>query len=140
MKLQRGQSLVEFALVLPVLLMILIGVFEFAIAFARNLGLNYIMEHVAGDAARLGGYTTQLEAVKDQNTFPFVDTDKITFSVKTQEPDGTYACTSGTCACTYGQYVEVNGVYPTSVRILFFKADFDLTTRHLLHCWRGGAP
>ena len=44
---QRGQTLVEFALVIPVFLLFLIGLFEFSFAFNAQLTTNY--------ASRAGG-------------------------------------------------------------------------------------
>ena len=48
-KRQKGQSLVEFALILPALLMILLGVIEVAIVFQAYLAV----QHAAREAARL---------------------------------------------------------------------------------------
>ena len=45
---ERGQSLVEFALVLPVLLLILVGIFNFGQLFYSNIVIN----EAARDAAR----------------------------------------------------------------------------------------
>jgi Flp pilus assembly protein TadG len=45
---ERGQSLVEFALVLPVLLLILVGIFNFGVLFYSDIVIN----EAARDAAR----------------------------------------------------------------------------------------
>lgn len=45
---EAGQSLVEFALVLPVLLLVLLGIVD----FGRVLSTGYMVAHAARDAAR----------------------------------------------------------------------------------------
>jgi hypothetical protein len=50
---QDGQSLVEFALVLPVLLMILLGLIEFGFVFAHHQGLEYATREGARTASAL---------------------------------------------------------------------------------------
>jgi len=47
-KRQKGQGLVEFALVLPALLMILLGIIEAAVIFQSYLGV----QHASREAAR----------------------------------------------------------------------------------------
>jgi len=48
---ERGQELVEFALILPLLLLLIVGIFEFGyIVFAYNTLSNAVRE-----GARLGG-------------------------------------------------------------------------------------
>ncbi|WP_010647766.1 TadE/TadG family type IV pilus assembly protein [Oceanobacillus massiliensis] len=48
---QDGQSLVEFALVLPILLLLLVGVFD----FGRILYTHLQLEMVAQESVRMGG-------------------------------------------------------------------------------------
>ena len=50
----RGQSAVEFALVLPLFLLILIGLIEFAFAFSTLNSINYTARDVALTAAEGG--------------------------------------------------------------------------------------
>lgn len=50
---QRGQSLVEFALILPVLLMLLLGLIEFGFVFAHHQGLEYATREGARTASAL---------------------------------------------------------------------------------------
>ncbi|QSO48169.1 TadE/TadG family type IV pilus assembly protein [Alicyclobacillus mengziensis] len=45
---ERGQSLVEFALVLPILLLLLLGIID----FGRVLSAYYVVDHAARDAVR----------------------------------------------------------------------------------------
>lgn len=47
---QRGQSMVEFALVLPIMLLLMMGMVD----FSRMLGVYLILQHSAREGARLG--------------------------------------------------------------------------------------
>jgi hypothetical protein len=135
-----GQALVEFALVAPVLLMLLIGILEFGRVIGQYFALSFVMQDVSTDAARRGGYGPELDLMLQGHQFPWLDADNITYDVNTQDESGLEICSTGDCLCDYGDYVVVESQYPTGLRILFFKADLTLKTRHILHCWRGGAP
>jgi Flp pilus assembly protein TadG len=50
---ERGQSLLEFALVLPLMLLILTGILEFGVAFNHNLTLEYATREGARTGAAL---------------------------------------------------------------------------------------
>ena len=50
----RGQSLVEFALVFPIFLLLLFGIIEFAFVFNAQLSLNYATRDAALIAAEAG--------------------------------------------------------------------------------------
>jgi len=55
---QRGQALVEFALTLPLLFTLIMGVFEFGVALAANIGINRAAQngaHVAASAGNIAG-------------------------------------------------------------------------------------
>ena len=56
----RGASLVEFAIVLPLLVMLLLGVIEFGWAFAQNLEVKHIAREV-GRLATVGASDTEVE-------------------------------------------------------------------------------
>lgn len=51
---ERGQSLVEFALILPIFLTLIIGLMEFSVAFAVQLNVNYASRGAALLAAEAG--------------------------------------------------------------------------------------
>lgn len=60
LKKEKGQSLVETALVLPILMLILVGILE----FGRILGAWMVITHASREGARiasLGGTNTQIE-------------------------------------------------------------------------------
>jgi Flp pilus assembly protein TadG len=56
---QRGQSLVEFALVLPLMAVMLASILEFGLAFDANLGLEAASRQGARTGASLGNFGTQ---------------------------------------------------------------------------------
>lgn len=51
---QVGQSLVEFSLILPLFVIVLMGLFEFAFAFNANLGINQASQNAALAASQAG--------------------------------------------------------------------------------------
>ena len=55
---QRGQALVEFAVTLPLLASAIMGVFEFGVAVAANIGINRAAQngaHMASSAGNIAG-------------------------------------------------------------------------------------
>ena len=55
---QRGQALVEFAVTLPLLASAIMGVFEFGVAVAANIGVNRAAQngaHMASSAGNIAG-------------------------------------------------------------------------------------
>ncbi len=56
---QRGQSLVELAILMPVLLAMVGGVVEFGLAFSADLTVEAASREAARTAASLGNYGTQ---------------------------------------------------------------------------------
>jgi Flp pilus assembly protein TadG len=53
---ERGQSLVEFALVFPVVVLLFIGLVEFAVTFSIMLNVNYASRDAALMAAEVGDH------------------------------------------------------------------------------------
>jgi hypothetical protein len=56
---ERGQSIVEFALVLPLMAVMLCAILEFGLAFDANLGLEAASRQGARTGASLGNFGTQ---------------------------------------------------------------------------------
>jgi Flp pilus assembly protein TadG len=134
--------LVEFALVLPILLLVMLGVIEFGMLFAEYIFLQVSTDHVAQGAARLGGNVPALSTVKNNSYIAWMDPSQAQFTVDTLDTDGAVLCNgaSSTCQCEYGDFVRVTGEYDTDLRILFFQADLTLGVQDSLFCWRGGSP
>ena len=82
-KTQRGQTVVEFALVIPLFLLILLGIMSFAMYFSDYIALNNIARSVAREAALLTNqasdnelwsaiptrYVTEVPSGSDPNTY-----------------------------------------------------------------------
>jgi Flp pilus assembly protein TadG len=57
---RTGQSVVEFAILIPLFLMLLLGMLEFGFVFSHHLGLEYATREGARMAAALGSGTNQV--------------------------------------------------------------------------------
>lgn len=68
---QRGQSLVELAIAIPVILILLLGMLEFGFAFSHHLTLEYATR----EGARMGAALANGTAEVDCNLSPGVDLD-----------------------------------------------------------------
>ncbi len=58
---ERGSNLVEFAILAPLLILLVFGIFTIARAF----NINNTLEHAAREAARLGAVNTDLTAIQN---------------------------------------------------------------------------
>jgi Flp pilus assembly protein TadG len=56
----RGQSLVEFAVVVPIIMMLMLGMLEFGFVFTHQVGLEYATREGARMGAALGSGTDQI--------------------------------------------------------------------------------
>ena len=113
---ERGQAAVEFALILPILMALLLGIIQFGIVFN-----NYV---TITDAARAGARKAAVSrflsdngaAAKTvaKNSAQGLDQSKLGVDVK--------ACTAGVCSTTAwnvpGSDVVVTTTYPYSIHIL----------------------
>ena len=66
MKRQKGQSILEFALVLPIFLFVLIGIMAFGMYFSDFIALNSIARSVAREASLLDNTTTAFSTINDR--------------------------------------------------------------------------
>ncbi len=85
-KLQKGQSIVEFAFILPILVLFLIGLMYFGLMFSNYVALNNIARDAARSAAMLpddtykaSGFGTIRDAY--QNTFDLDSTKSPTITI-----------------------------------------------------------
>jgi len=140
-KTNRGQALLETALVLPFLLMLIVGIIEFGVLFIQYFGLLYTTDHVTMAAARLGGDGPELDIVERDNQLPFIDPTRLTRSVSILDTSGAVVCSTGVCACTYGQVARVSMTHPAKLSIPFVATwNLVLSVQESQVCWRGGAP
>ena len=103
---ERGQTMVEFTLVLPMLLIVLFGIVQFGIAFNNYVALT--------DAVRAGARTA---AVSRMASNPVADA---TSRVKTAsgDLDPTKVNVTVTSDWVHGDDVVVTATYPYSISLL----------------------
>lgn len=103
---ERGQTMVEFTLVLPVLLIVLFGIIQFGLTFNNYVALT--------DAVRAGARTA---AVSRFSATPLNDT---VSRVKTSsnDLDPTKVNVTVTASWTQGSDVVVKATYPYSISLL----------------------
>jgi len=110
---QRGVAAIEFALIAPVVLVILYGVFEFGFAFWRKQGLTAAVREGARRAIVLTNpRVTEADVVAEVMDYMA--------NVGLDHPDAAASCP--TCPCPIGansgQSVTVNAFYPTQFLVL----------------------
>jgi Flp pilus assembly protein TadG len=111
---QEGQAMTEFAIVLPVLLLVILGIIQFGIVFNNYLTLTDAVRVGARQAAvsrtlpdPVGITTNRVERAAIN-----LDTSKLTVTVTPFNP------ADGTATWAQGGDVSVKGTYPWSVSIL----------------------
>jgi Flp pilus assembly protein TadG len=119
-KLQQtnGQAFVEFALVLPLLVMLLVGIVQFGLAFHNYLAIT--------DATRVGARAAAVKRTAGacaaattaiQNTVSAKQWSTISSRITCTTPDGTDT----------GDPVKITVKYPYSIGLPGFSASGDLT-------------
>lgn len=116
---EGGAALVEFAIVLPLLVMLVFGIIEFGRAYNAQISLT----HAAREGAReyaitqdpaAGIYAAQVAAA------PSINWTQITFT---------------TSACDPGQPTSIYLEYPFELRLPFFAINaFDMTAQGVMRC------
>jgi len=100
----NGQTMVEFILVLPVLLIVLFGIFQFGITFKNYISLT--------DAVRAGARTA---AVSRNSANPAADTIARVKSASDLTPASVAVTVTSTWV--HGDDVVVTGKYPYSISL-----------------------
>jgi Flp pilus assembly protein TadG len=119
---ERGQTAVEFALVIPVMLMFLLGIFQIGQTFFNNENIATAARDGARAAAiHTGSTDTQIKnyayaAIKSQLTG--IDQTKITMVVYDASQAGVWA---------QGDTVDVTVTYPWKIGVLAFSKSGTLT-------------
>ncbi len=122
---ERGAGLAEFALVMPVLLMILFGIIEFGFAFRRSQAIEA--------AAREGGRLASLSSSSPSDVADRVD--EALGSTAFDGPPVVSIVPSGGCFGREGQSVTVTVSAPHQITIPFvFDRDLTLTGRSVFRC------
>ena len=132
---ERGQSLVEFALIAPIFLMLVVGLIEFAVAFSVQLNVNYASRDSALLAAEAGSGAGAdciiLQAVEKDLGSPSDKTSIQQVRVYWASPNGVEKAAnvysrSGTTSCTLADgtivtvpYSASSTAYPESSRCTY---------------------
>jgi Flp pilus assembly protein TadG len=111
---EHGQALVEFALVAPVLLLLLFGIVQFGIAFNNSISLTDAVRAGARAAVVAGpGLDAQVAAAKSAIAASAGGLDPARIVVTVTQPDDTDV----TVTATYPYSVDVLGVVVDSGRL-----------------------
>ena len=120
---EHGQSLVEFALIAPIFLMLVVGLIEFAVAFSVQLNVNYASRDAALLAAEAGSGAGAdciiLRAVEKDLGSPSDKTSIQQVRVYWASPNGVEKAAniysrSGTTSCTLADGTTVTVPYSAS--------------------------
>ena len=129
----HGQSLVEFALALPILVFGLIGGADLARAFAIQLavqnGARAGAEAAAVNRTPTGDLTAQ-KAFQEISRTPYLQASNATISVRFKQPDGVTDCAAPTVAAPCYATVRVQYTFQTLIPwpLIPNTASFDRTT------------
>jgi Flp pilus assembly protein TadG len=129
----RGQALVEFALLIPLLFVLIMGLIEFALAFNATLGVNRASQngaHMASIASNIQGAdclvlqqveqdihapnrAANIQRVEIQRT---ALTGNVTYATSTWDRTGTTACQLNDGSTVDVPYTQTTNGYPVSQR------------------------
>ncbi len=110
-KCQRGSSAIEFALILPILTLLLLGIFQFGLAYNNYLAIT----HAAREGARMAAVGQFDESAVRASAYPVSPT-----SVSVSYPNGD----------SHGEVVEVTVRYNITIDLPGLGArDIPLTSR-----------
>jgi hypothetical protein len=149
---ERGQNLVEFALVLPVILILMIGAYNLGLLFLRITDAGFIADAGAVAAARYGGHTDALaQSVNDQVSHSFLSGERnFSWRLETRSAAGELVCSGGPgpdpgipsprCTCNWGEQVVFVASYGYRVDALFYAWQGTYRTEKSALCWRGIVP
>ena len=104
----RGQSLVEFAIILPVFLMIAFGTIDFGLAFDASIGVS----NAAREGARLGATQPSTSAItaRVQEVAGRLNNANLSVTVSCKTSGGA-ACPGGVAGATTGGSIVVRVTY-----------------------------
>jgi Flp pilus assembly protein TadG len=137
-----GQSLVEFALILPALLLLMVGGYSVGRLLLQVSEAGYIAQAAATSAARYGGAASELSRQVDDNiAHSFLAGAKnLKWQVVTRGADGDVSCSGATCHCVFGEEVAVTVGYTWEVDLVLAKLKGDYQAEKTVLCQRGIDP
>lgn len=149
---ERGQNLVEFALVLPVLVLLMVGGYTIGLVWLRVSDTAYIAQSAATMAARYGGETSELrEAIATQvkNSFLAGDAANFSWHMETHSAEGQPLCgdpgpaSEGGpgprpgCKCNWGEQVTIVTEYRWKFNVVGLTLGGTYESPKTALCWRG---
>jgi Flp pilus assembly protein TadG len=118
---KRGQSTVEFAIGLPLLLTLLIGSVEFGVAFNKDLELTYATDSAAQLLSISRGQTTDPCQTTSQAVYsaaPYLSQSSLAFTIVLDGHSYTSAsCSGGQQYLLQSQSAEVTVSYPCNLQL-----------------------
>ena len=120
---ERGASAVEFGLVLPILLILVLGIIEFGHAFQVQGTLSAAAREGARAMALRNDQAEARDAVQE--------------AAEVLDPgvtDAQIEIDPGVCPVDGGEDVELTITYPMPFLTRFFGAEIDLTGRGVMRC------
>ena len=126
---ERGQTAVEFALVIPVMLLFLLGIFQIGVTFFNNESL----QTSARDGARAGAIHTgatvaQIQAYVDAA----VRDNAVGLDTSTTKLVVSSFCSPDPTQCNQGDTIDVTVTYPWKIGVMAFSKSGTLTTHTML--------
>lgn len=113
---ERGQTIVEFAIVLPVLVLLLLGIAQFGLSFHDYLAIT--------DAARVGARAAAVNRTTDPCGAATTAIQNTVSTTQWSTISSRITCTAG---ANVGDPVKVSIAYPYSIGLPGFSASGDLT-------------
>jgi Flp pilus assembly protein TadG len=121
---QRGQAMLEFAIILPILMLMIMSVIEFALAFNSSLGINRASQDAAlvgAEAGSLPGADCMILTKIEQEINPPIDKNEIQgVNIQRTNPSGTTVfgqnsyVRGGTMTCTLADGTPITVPYTST--------------------------
>lgn len=137
-KRERGQGLVEFALILPILLLTVLLFMYFAQLFNTWSGLQAGAVAGARQASDSGSVIKVEDVVKETLRAHAVSPDDVGVTTTVLNPDGSpKPCWVRPCPVEFGDLVLVEVVKPFEIRVLDWRAEGELPASHQVRAQHG---
>jgi len=137
-KRESGQGLVEFALILPILLLTVLLFVYFAQLFNTWSGLEAAAVAGARHASDTGSVTGAADVVKETLQAHAVHTADVEITTTILNPDGSpKQCWVHPCPIEFGDLVVVEVVKSFDVRVLAWQAEGKLPASHQVRAQHG---
>ncbi len=138
---ERGQNVVEFALVLPIVLVLVFGGLQAGMVYFQLTDASYIAAQAATQSARYGGYSFPVhDYVIRALESTTIDPGRFTWRVDTIDMFGYPSCTKGNCPCSYNDQTAVTVTYRWRFSILVHTWEGTYQTTKTALCWRSLEP